>query len=642
VGNPATSDPVIISVYPLLPVSITIIADPPGAVCSGTPVTFTAFPVNGGTLPAYQWKVNSVNAGTNDPVFTYVPADNDKVACILTSNDLCTTGNPATSNMIEMGVYPPETVSVSVSSVPSGAVCSGTTVTFTAVPVNGGSSPFYQWNVNSMNQGINNPVFSYIPVDGDSVQCILTSSDTICVSNNPAVSDPVLMIVNSLLPVDISINCSANPCCEGDTIVFTATTENPGTSPFFQWFVNGVPNGLNDSVFFCPPVHGDLITCSLLSNATCATGNPAVSDTITMAVYPLLSVGVTLVPSPHPVCEGFAVTFTATPTNGGSNPSYQWHVNGTYTGTNSPVFTYIPNYNDSVSCTLMSSELCTSNNPASSIQYPVSVSPAPPVTFSPCFDTVTTTNAKPIKLKGGIPPGGTYSGPGVSNGYFYPNLAGTGTKTITYSYTNYALCSASAQSLIHSFTHSLIPCGQPITDIRDGKTYQTVQIGSQCWMAANLNYGTMIPVNTHQRDNCIPEKYLQPPPSLPQPGEGSVYQWDELMDYSDTEKAQGLCPPGWHVPSESDWETLFANWTNNAFAGAPLKYTGYSGFNAFLNGAVFFNRNWYLQEFATLFWSSTSHGPFKAWAHGMNEYNYSVSYYPSNRSNAFTVRCTQD
>jgi uncharacterized protein (TIGR02145 family) len=541
-----------------------------------------------------------------------------------------------------MGVYPPETVSVSVSSVPSGAVCSGTTVTFTAVPVNGGSSPSFQWKVNNMNQGINNPVFSYIPVDGDSVQCILTSSGTICVSNNPAVSDPVLMIVNSLLPVDISINCSANPCCEGDTIVFTATTENPGTSPFFQWFVNGVPNGLNDSVFFCPPVHGDLITCSLLSNATCATGNPAVSDTITMAVYPLLSVGVTLVPSPHPVCEGFAVTFTATPTNGGSNPSYQWQVNGTYTGTNSPVFTYIPNNNDSVVCTLISSELCTSNNPASSIHYPVSVSPAPSVTFSPCFDTVTATNAKPIKLKGGIPPGGTYSGPGVSNGYFYPNIAGTGTKTITYSYTNYALCSASAQSLIHSFTQSLIPCGQPFTDIRDGKTYQTVQIGSQCWMAANLNYGTMIPVNTHQRDNCIPEKYLQPPPSLPQPGEGSVYQWDELMDYSDTEQAQGLCPPGWHVPSESDWGTLFANWTNNAFAGAPLKYTGYSGFNAFLNGALFFNRNWYLQEFATFFWSSTSHGPFKAWAHGMNEYNYSVSYYPSLRSNAFTVRCTQD
>jgi hypothetical protein len=61
------------------------------------------------------------------------------------------------------------------------------------------------------------------------------------------------------------------------------------------------------------------------------------------------------------------------------------------------------------------------------------------------------------------------------------------------------------------------------------------------------------------------------------------------MTYTDTEEIQGLFPPGWHIPSEPDWETLFNNWANNAFAGAPLKYSGYSGFNASLNGVVFFN-----------------------------------------------------
>ncbi|MBL7137360.1 MAG: hypothetical protein ISS17_01120 [Bacteroidales bacterium] len=105
-------------------------------------------------------------------------------------------------------------------------------------------------------------------------------------------------------------------------------------------------------------------------------------------------------------------------------------------------------------------------------------------------------------------------------------------------------------------------------------------------------------------------------------------------------KASG--PPGWHIPSEADWNTLFSNWINNAFAGAPLKYSGYSGFNAFLNGAAFFNKVWEYDAFATFFWSSTSHGPFKAWAHGINEYNYSVSYYPSYRANAFAVRCMRD
>jgi uncharacterized protein (TIGR02145 family) len=114
------------------------------------------------------------------------------------------------------------------------------------------------------------------------------------------------------------------------------------------------------------------------------------------------------------------------------------------------------------------------------------------------------------------------------------------------------------------------------------------------------------------------------------------------MTYTDSEESQGLCPPGWHVPSEADWNQLFAYYQNNAFAGAPLKYSGYSGFNAFLNGAVFFNRNWYLEDFATFFWSSTSHGPYKAWAHGLNDYNYSVSYYPAFRANAFSVRCLKD
>ena len=158
-------------------------------------------------------------------------------------------------------------------------------------------------------------------------------------------------------------------------------------------------------------------------------------------------------------------------------------------------------------------------------------------------------------------------------------------------------------------------------------------------MAANLNYGTEIPHTAPQRDNCIPEKYTRPTSYVPHP---TFYQWDELMRYEETQQIQGLCPPAWHVPSEVDWNILFTNWTNNAFAGAPLKYSGYSGFNALLFGVEHFNRSWNFIDFATMFWSSTPHGPWKAWAHGMNEQNYSVSYYPSYRANAFSVRCILD
>jgi uncharacterized protein (TIGR02145 family) len=114
------------------------------------------------------------------------------------------------------------------------------------------------------------------------------------------------------------------------------------------------------------------------------------------------------------------------------------------------------------------------------------------------------------------------------------------------------------------------------------------------------------------------------------------------MTCTEEEVVQNLCPPGWNVPSEADWNQLFVLYQNNAFAGAPLKYTGYSGFNAFLNGTVFFNRDWYFEDFAIYFWSSTSHESLKTCACGMNDYNPSVSGYPSSRTNAFSVRCLHD
>jgi uncharacterized protein (TIGR02145 family) len=87
---------------------------------------------------------------------------------------------------------------------------------------------------------------------------------------------------------------------------------------------------------------------------------------------------------------------------------------------------------------------------------------------------------------------------------------------------------------------------------------------------------------------------------------------------------------------------LFTFYISNGFAGSPLKYTGYSGFNAFLTGVRFNNVQFDFSNFAVMFWSSASHGPRKAWAHGMNSFNPSVSYYPSHRNNAFPVRCIHD
>jgi hypothetical protein len=88
-----------------LPVSVSISASA-NPVCSGIAVTYTAVPNNGGGSPIYQWKVNGNNVGTNSTTYTYNPASDDQILCILTSNISCPIGNPATSNIFTMAVIP--------------------------------------------------------------------------------------------------------------------------------------------------------------------------------------------------------------------------------------------------------------------------------------------------------------------------------------------------------------------------------------------------------------------------------------------------------------------------------------------------------------------------------------------------------
>ena len=442
--------------------------------------------------------------------------------------------------------------------------------------------------------------------------------------------------------VSVVISASDNNVCTGTPVTIMASPSNPSTLPDFQWILNGISVGANIPAFSFTPADGDQVYCILTSSIThCILNNPDTSNTIIMIVHPpTVPASVTIISSPNPFCPGIPVTFTATPVNGGTNPSFLWKVNNVVAGTNSPLFIYIPATNDTVWCVMTSDLVCVSGNPAVSNRIIMNNSLAPVVTFTPCFDTITTTNAKPFRLKGGLPLGGTYSGPGVSNGIFYPSVAGPGHHQITYTFTNSALCSDAGNRMLDVRSPLPIICGNILTDIRDNKTYPTIPIGGKCWMAADLDYGVEIPATLHQRDNCINEKYVNRSSIINPPS--SVYQWDELMCYEDLPGQQGLCPPNWHIPTETEWNILFSNWTNSAFAGAPLKYSGYSGFNALMSVVSHQNAQWDFQDIATFFWSSTSHGINKSWAHGMNDYDFGVSLYPSLRSNAFSVRCLKD
>ncbi|KAF5059118.1 Immunoglobulin domain protein [anaerobic digester metagenome] len=170
--NPVISNTIFMTVNEILPVSVVITADD-DAVCAGTPVTLTATPQNGGTA-TYQWYVNTSPAGANQASFTYTPEDGDMVYVEMTSSLSCAGGNPATSNIIEITTEQEVTPSVTISA-STNPVVAGEPVTFTAVPVNGGTDPEYLWFVNGFNVGTG-ASYTYIPADGDEVYVVMTSS----------------------------------------------------------------------------------------------------------------------------------------------------------------------------------------------------------------------------------------------------------------------------------------------------------------------------------------------------------------------------------------------------------------------------------------------------------------------------------
>jgi len=372
-GNPATSNNIIMSVTGSLPVSVNIVASE-NPVCSGTSVIFTATPLNPGTAPTYQWKVNGANAGGNSPTYSYMPVNGDDIICILTSDASCASGNPATSNNIIISVTGAIPVAVSIAA-SENPVCTGTSVTFTATPTNPGSAPVYQWKVNGINVGGNSPAYSYIPLNGDNVTCVLTSNSS-CASGNPATSNTIVMSVNSSITVSVDIAASENPVCAETSVTFTATPVNPGPAPAYEWFLNGTLTGTNNSSLTYLPADGDNIYCILTSSASCASGGPATSSTITMLVSTAIPVGVTIAASENPVCSGTVVTYTATPVNAGSSPSFQWILNGNPVGGNNPLWSNVPANSDAIRCVVTSNSSCATNNPATSETITMTISSA--------------------------------------------------------------------------------------------------------------------------------------------------------------------------------------------------------------------------------------------------------------------------
>ena len=232
--------------------------------CAGHPLTFTAFPVNGGTDPIYAWRINNaLIPGADSVTFTRIFNAGDSISCRLISNSTCSAPFNDTVLSFSIGVIHDSLTAVNTIVVKKNPICSGTRDTFTATFFNSGIGATLKWYVNGiLIPGVIGTTYVTDTLhNGDLVYCILTAPDP-CVINHTTISNVITMTVISLLnnSVNVTLTHGANPGCLDSNVRFIATFVNFGTNPTYIWYVDGRPVDSNklfiDSIF----ANGDIVT----------------------------------------------------------------------------------------------------------------------------------------------------------------------------------------------------------------------------------------------------------------------------------------------------------------------------------------------------------------------------------------------
>ena len=172
------------------------------------------------------------------------------------------------------------------------------------------------------------------------------------------------------------------------------------------------------------------------------------------------------------------------------------------------------------------------------------------------------------------------------------------------------------------------------TDVRDGKTYKTVQIGKQIWMAENLSYNPGNGSWAYENKSSNEAIY------------GRLYNW---------ETAKTVCPSGWHLPSDSEWTQLTDYLGGKDIAGGKLKETGKihwlspntgatneTGFTALPGGFHLLDDTFDYIGFTGSWWSATESSTYNAWSLGIFYYFSYVYRIDLSKELGYSVRCVRD
>lgn len=208
------------------------------------------------------------------------------------------------------------------------------------------------------------------------------------------------------------------------------------------------------------------------------------------------------------------------------------------------------------------------------------------------------------------------------------------------------------------------------TDTRDGKVYNWVQIGDQVWMAENLAYLPSVNRVSDGSENAAGSYYYvygydgtnvaDAKATANYTTYGALYNWTAAMDGSNSSTAnpsgvQGVCPTGWHLPSDAEWTELTDHLGGASVAGGKLKETGVTHWNSPNTGAT--NETGFIalpggdRANALYFysigsrgywWSATGVSTGSAWSRIVYYNDSDVGRIVDGKELGFSVRCIRD
>ncbi len=180
--------------------------------------------------------------------------------------------------------------------------------------------------------------------------------------------------MNDLVNPSIAIQANETTICNGETVNFSITAQtNQGTNPSYEWFIGNASQGTGTTFSSSSLANNDVVSAVLTSNAACLINSTSASNYVRITTSGNITPLITITPSDNTICAGQAIAFSANVAGGGSNPTYDWKVNGNSVSSNPNYTSNAWNDGDVINCELTSSSNCATTTTALSNSETINV-----------------------------------------------------------------------------------------------------------------------------------------------------------------------------------------------------------------------------------------------------------------------------